>query len=59
MASWANWNNSILKESKKYQIFYDFEWIGPAQRELIKDMNNWKNYIKDTTPQYWLISLKV
>ena len=44
--SFANWNNSILKESILKIDEYDFEWICPAHGEPIKRNGHLKNFIK-------------
>ena len=44
--SFANWNNSILKESVINIDKYDFKWICPAHGEPIKRDNHLKDFIK-------------
>ncbi len=44
--SFANWNNSILKESIIKIDEYDFQWICPAHGEPIKRDNHLKDFIK-------------
>jgi len=44
--SFANWNNSILKESVVKIDEYDFKWICPAHGEPIKRDGHLKDFIK-------------
>ena len=44
--SFANWNNSILKESIAKIDEYDFKWICPAHGEPIKRDSHLKDFIK-------------
>ena len=44
--SFANWNNSILKESIVKIDEYDFKWICPAHGEPIKRNSHLKDFIK-------------
>ena len=44
--SFADWNNSILKESVVKIDQYDFKWICPAHGEPIKRDNHLKDFIK-------------
>ena len=45
--SFANWNNSILKESIVKIDEYDFKWICPAHGEPIKRDSHLKDFIKN------------
>lgn len=45
--SFANWNNSIIKESIIKIDQYDFEWICPAHGEPIKRDGHLKDFIKN------------
>lgn len=44
--SFANWNNSILKESIVKIDEYDFKWICPSHGEPIKRNSHLKDFIK-------------
>ena len=44
--SFANWNNSILKESIVKIDEYDFKWICPAHGEPIRRDSHLKDFIK-------------
>jgi len=44
--SFANWNNSILKESIVKIDEYDFKWICPSHGEPIKRDSHLKDFIK-------------